>query len=72
MRRARFEGYLYRGMALSRQGNHRNAIRDFDLALERNPESGLAYLERGKSYYALDQFRRSILDIEEARKRGVE
>jgi tetratricopeptide (TPR) repeat protein len=58
--------YYNRGAAYSHLGNDRQAIVDYDKALEINPEYADAYYNRGTIYLHLGNYRQAIRDFDKA------
>ena len=54
------------GRRLNRDGNHREAIKAFDLAIKDNPLYAEAYFVRGACYYALGSCRQAGEDLDAA------
>jgi tetratricopeptide (TPR) repeat protein len=58
--------YTNRGSALDQNGDYKAAIRDFDAALESQPDYAPAFNNRGSAHLSLRQYDRAISDFEEA------
>ena len=59
------------GAALGNRGypdqeNLKNAIKDFDLAIQRDPQFALAYYNRAQAYFGLDQYEAAKEDYDHA------
>lgn len=52
--------------AAAEKGDHDTAIREYTLALEKDPNRLIAYNNRGNSYAALKQYERAIQDYDKA------
>jgi tetratricopeptide (TPR) repeat protein len=57
------ETYICRGAAFGRAGNEQAAIDDFTKAIELNPQSAMAFYDRGISRQTLGQFDLAIDDF---------
>jgi tetratricopeptide (TPR) repeat protein len=55
-----------KGRRLTRNGNHREAIEAFDLAIDKNPGYAEAYFARGACHYALGSYRQAGDDLDAA------
>ena len=64
------EAYENRGIAYCKFGNYRQAIGDFDRAIEINPKNEVAYYNRGLTYNILGNYRQAIVDFKIASKLG--
>jgi tetratricopeptide (TPR) repeat protein len=62
----RAEAYVLRAISHGYMGNYGQAIEDYDLAIEINPQYALAYNSRGNAYYDLRQYERAIEDYSQA------
>jgi tetratricopeptide (TPR) repeat protein len=60
--------YFNRGAAYGNLGNHRQAISDYDRAIEINPQYAEAYNNRGAAYGKLSDQRQAISDFDRAIK----
>ncbi len=58
--------YTSRGSALDQNGDYKAAIRDFDAALESQPDYAPAFNNRGSAHLSLRQYDRAIPDFDEA------
>jgi tetratricopeptide (TPR) repeat protein len=58
--------YTNRGSALDQNGDYKAAIRDFDAALESQPDYAPAFNNRGSAHLSLRQYDRAIPDFDEA------
>jgi tetratricopeptide (TPR) repeat protein len=58
--------YSNRGSALDQNGDYKAAIRDFDAALESQPDYAPAFNNRGSAHLSLRQYDRAIPDFDEA------
>jgi len=57
------EAYYNRGVAYAKLGEHKRAIKDYDRAIELNPEDAEAYINRGLAYARLGEHDRAREDI---------
>ncbi len=62
------ECFLLRGQAFAALGETERALKDFDLAVDQNPELGVAYLHRGNLYRALGRDEAAERDLKLAKK----
>ena len=62
--------YTNRGSALDQNGDYKAAIRDFDAALESQPDYAPAFNNRGSAHLSLRQYDRAIADFDEAIRIG--
>jgi len=60
------EVYFNRGVDSSRKGDFREAVSDFNKAIDVNPEFVVAYLNRGFSYSRMGDFDKAIADYTKA------
>ncbi|MGZ3607884.1 MAG: tetratricopeptide repeat protein, partial [Syntrophales bacterium] len=60
------ESYLKRGNAYIRLGNYKQAISDYDRAIEINPNYVKAYINRGNTYINLGNYKQAISDYDRA------
>ena len=60
------EVYFNRGVDSSQKGDFREAISDFNKAIDVNPEFVVAYLNRGFSYSRMGEFDKAIADYTKA------
>lgn len=58
--------YTNRGSALDQNGDYKAAIRDFDAALESQPDYPSAFNNRGSAHLSLRQYDRAISDFDQA------
>ncbi|MDX2136148.1 MAG: tetratricopeptide repeat protein [Saprospiraceae bacterium] len=58
------KAYLWRGMAYGDQGKGKQALDDFNRAIERNPELYMAYKYRGALLGMAKQYERSVADLD--------
>jgi tetratricopeptide (TPR) repeat protein len=56
--------YLARAGVYRRTGDYRRAVDSCNAALQRNPQDGAAYLQRGQSYIGLEFFPLAIRDFD--------
>ena len=64
------EAYDRRGLCYAKSGNHEQAVKDFDKAIELNPKYAVAFINRGTSYEMLGNHEQSIKDIQTAARIG--
>lgn len=62
----RSEGYFYRATALRHLEQYRDAINDFDRAIELDPKNPKAYHHRGFTKYNLGKYEEAINDFDKA------
>jgi regulator of sirC expression with transglutaminase-like and TPR domain len=62
--------YVARGFAYDRLGNYPQALLDYDKAIEINPSYGLAYTNRGNTYYMLGERKKAVSDLKEGARLG--
>jgi len=60
------EGYLTRGLINDAQGEHLNAIADFNKAIELSPDLPDAYNNRGVTYTIMGEYEQAINDFDKA------
>jgi tetratricopeptide (TPR) repeat protein len=58
--------YSNRGSALDQNGDYKAALRDFDAALQSQPEYAPAFNNRGSAHLSLREYDRAISDFDEA------
>ena len=54
------------GQAYGSKGENKEALADFDKAIELDPDYALAYSDRGRIYYILGEFERAGHDLHKA------
>ena len=62
--------YGSRGIAKARSGDVAGAILDFDVAIQMNPEDGMAYFNHGMAMEMLNDLQRACLDWNKAAQLG--
>ena len=63
--------HVNRGIILNRAGRVSEAITDFDAALEIKPALAEAFLNRGNSYFLMEQFDSALADYETSLANGL-
>jgi Tfp pilus assembly protein PilF len=58
--------YVERGLHYAKLGDHRQAIRDYNKAIELDPYYTTAYAGRGVAYFWLTDYRQAIRDFDRA------
>jgi len=58
------QGYLFRGVVYESLQRHTEAIRDFDKAIELNPQAAEAYDRRGNEHFNLGHIQESLKDFD--------
>lgn len=58
------KAYLWRGMSYGDKGKGRQALEDFNKAIERNPDLALAYKYRGTLLGLAKQYEQSVADLD--------
>ncbi len=56
------------GASLARQGNIEDALENYQIAINKNPNNSTAFLNTGVAYYKLGNFRKSIKYFDESLK----
>lgn len=64
--------YNSRGMSIARQGNNKQAIEQYNRALELNPNDPATYINRGVAYHKLGDTDAALKDYNEAIQRDPE
>jgi tetratricopeptide (TPR) repeat protein len=62
--------YNNRGLAYADLGQYKQAIKDYDRAIELNPEDAKAYNNRGIAYWMLNMIHAGCSDLKTACKLG--
>lgn len=65
------KGWLNHGNALVKINRLQEAIEDYTVAITYFPEYGLAYYNRGLTYHRLGKKKEACLDLEQAKKFGI-
>lgn len=63
-----YKAYDNRGIAYGSLGNYHQAIKDFDRAIELNPNNAVAYSNRGNAYNSLGKRQQALEDLNKAIK----
>ena len=65
---SKYECAVEVGMAYSDMGNHSKAIKYYTNAIKEDPNKGLAYGRRGRSYLIEEDYKNAMADLDEALK----